>query len=131
MTKPHRLKWFRQQISKTIRRKEIGSYNVVDIFVEDNWKAQILFKTQFDLGLRYFTALKNKQYNYYVKFIYGDIAIYRKYYTEIRICNCYRQTCRGRFLVRKKSPMTVCLDEALRLKLVKTINEYYETIRQI
>ena len=60
MTKPHRLKWFRQQISKTIRRKEIGSYNVVDIFVEDNWKAQILFKTQFDLGLRYFTALKNK-----------------------------------------------------------------------
>lgn len=54
MTKPHRLSWFRQQIGKTIRRKEIGSYDIVEIFVADERKAQILFYTQFDMDLRYF-----------------------------------------------------------------------------
>ena len=58
MKEPHRLTWFQQNIGKTIRRKEIGSYDIVEIYIQDNWKAQILFKTQFDLGLRYFTDLK-------------------------------------------------------------------------
>lgn len=52
--KPHRLKWFQSNIGKTIRRKEIGTFNVVDIFVEDNKQCQRLFYTQFDIGLRYF-----------------------------------------------------------------------------
>lgn len=60
MTKPHRLAWFQDNIGKTIRRKEIGSYNVVDIYVEDNKQCQRLFYTQFDLGLRYFTDLKKQ-----------------------------------------------------------------------
>ena len=60
MTKPHRLKWFQEHIGKTIRRKEIGSYHIVEIFINDNWKAQQLFYTQFDLGLRYFTDLQKK-----------------------------------------------------------------------
>jgi len=49
----------------------------------------------------------------------------RPYSTEIRLCNCYEQKCRGRFLVKTTSIMTVCPDEAKRLKLIKTIDEYY------
>lgn len=60
-----------------------------------------------------------------MKFVYSDITIYRKYYTEVRICNCYNQSCKGRFLVKRGSKMLVCLDEAKRLKLITTAYEYY------
>jgi hypothetical protein len=54
MTKPHRLTWFQDRIGKTVRRKEIDGFEVIEIPVEDNKKAQRLFYTQFDLHLRYF-----------------------------------------------------------------------------
>ena len=62
-----------------------------------------------------------------MKFIYGDIAIYRQYFTEVRLCNCYMQTCKGRFLVKKESDWLICPDEAIRLKLIKCYAEYYKT----
>ena len=58
--KPHRLIWFRKQIGKTIRRKQIDTYDVIEIFIEDGMKAQRLFSSQFDLGLRYFVDLKKR-----------------------------------------------------------------------
>lgn len=60
MTTPHRLTWFQKNIGKTIRRKQIDTYDIIEIFIEDNKQAQRLFYTQFDLGLRYFTDLKHK-----------------------------------------------------------------------
>lgn len=61
-----------------------------------------------------------------MKFVYSDITIYRKYYTEIRLCKCYKQSCKGKFLIKKGSAMLVCPDEAFRLGLVKNIKEYYD-----
>ena len=58
--KPHRLAWFRQHIGQTIRRKQIDTYDVIEIIVRDGKHAQILFHSQFDLGLKYFTDLKKK-----------------------------------------------------------------------
>lgn len=133
--KPHRLSWFRQQIGKTIRRKQIDTYDVIEIFVEDNKQCQRLFHTQFDLGLRYFTDLKKKQYNQHMNIHpkvmkYDEVTIIRKYETEIRCCNCYSQSCKGRFLVKVGSPFTVCSDEAFKLKIIKTIDEYYKQVKK-
>jgi hypothetical protein len=49
----------------------------------------------------------------------------RPYKTVVRECRCYEQKCRGRFLVKTTSTMTVCPNEAKRLLLIKTIDEYY------
>jgi hypothetical protein len=51
--KPHRLAWFRSKIGKTVKRRDFVTNLFIEIPVEDNWKAQQLFKTQFDLHLRY------------------------------------------------------------------------------
>ena len=51
--RPHRLSWFRNNIGKTIRRKQIDTYDILDIYVKDIRHSQILFYTQFDLGLIY------------------------------------------------------------------------------
>ena len=57
---------------------------------------------------------------------YDEVTIIRKYETEIRLCTCYKQSCKGRFLVKVGSPFTVCPDEAFRLLLIKNIIEYYD-----
>jgi len=51
--KPHRLAWFQKHIGKTIKRRDLVTNLFIEIPVEDNRKAQILFTTQFDLHLRY------------------------------------------------------------------------------
>jgi len=52
--KPHRLAWFQNNIGKTIKRRDfVVHHKFVEIFIEDNWKAQQLFTSQFDIGLRY------------------------------------------------------------------------------
>lgn len=54
MTKPHRLKWFQDNIGKVIKRRDFVVHNkFVEIFVKDNWKAQQLFTSQFEINLRY------------------------------------------------------------------------------
>lgn len=54
MTKPHRLGWFQKQIGTTIKRRDfIVPHKFVEIFVTDNWKAQQLFTSQFEINLRY------------------------------------------------------------------------------
>ncbi len=54
MTKPHRLKWFQERIGTTIIRRDFTTYNRhVEIFIDDNWKAQQLYHSQFEIGLRY------------------------------------------------------------------------------
>lgn len=54
MTKPHRLKWFQERIGTTIKRRDFIAHNkYVEIFITDNWKAQQLFHSQFEIGLRY------------------------------------------------------------------------------
>lgn len=54
MTKPHRLKWFQQQIGTIIKRRDFTTpHKFVEIEVIDNWKAQQLFTSQFELCLRY------------------------------------------------------------------------------
>ena len=54
MTKPHRLSWFQKQIGTTIKRRDfVVHHKFVEIFIDDNWKAQQLYTTQMQLGLRY------------------------------------------------------------------------------
>lgn len=54
MTKPHRLKWFQKNIGNTIKRRDFTTHHkFVEIFIQDNWKAQQLYTTQFQLLLRY------------------------------------------------------------------------------
>lgn len=53
MTRPHRLKWFQDNIGKYIKRRDFITYKYIDIYVDDNKKANLLFYTQFDIGLRY------------------------------------------------------------------------------
>lgn len=54
MTKPHRLKWFKDNIGKVIKRRDFVVHNkFVEIEVTNNWKAQQLFRSQFDIGLRF------------------------------------------------------------------------------
>jgi hypothetical protein len=68
MTKPHRLKWFRDNIGKVIKRRDFTMLNkFVEIEVKDNWKAQQLFKTQFDLGLRYYSKKNDLPIHYDTK----------------------------------------------------------------
>jgi hypothetical protein len=52
--KPYRLAWFRSNIGNTIKRRDFTMHHkFVEIFIKDSWKAQQLFKTQFDICLRY------------------------------------------------------------------------------
>jgi len=51
-----RLKWFEKHIGQSVKRKEIFSYDIVEIYVQDTRKACLLYDTQFDIGLRYFVA---------------------------------------------------------------------------
>lgn len=54
MTKPHRLAWFQKNIGNTIKRRDFTTHHkFVEIFIQDNWKAQQLYTTQFQLLLRY------------------------------------------------------------------------------
>ncbi len=46
--------------------------------------------------------------------------------TEVRLCNCIGQQCRGRFLVRKDRDFLVCPYEAVRLKIISDVNEFYK-----
>jgi hypothetical protein len=54
MTKPHRLKWFQDNIGKVIKRRDFTLHHkYVEIEVKDNAHCQRLFTSQFDLGLRF------------------------------------------------------------------------------
>jgi len=57
---------------------------------------------------------------------FGEVKIRRSYDTEVRLCNCYNQSCKGRFLIKVGSPFLVCPDEAFRLKLITNIKQYYK-----
>lgn len=60
--KPHRLAWFQNNIGKTIKRRDfVVHHKFVEIFIEDNWKAQQLFTSQFDIGLRYMRKQLSEQ----------------------------------------------------------------------
>jgi hypothetical protein len=51
--KPHRLAWFQSKIGKTVKRRDFTTHLFIEINVENNWKAQQLFYSQFDIGLQY------------------------------------------------------------------------------
>lgn len=54
MTKPHRLKWFQDNIGKVIKRRDFTMLNkFVEIEVKDNAQCQRLFASQFDLLFRF------------------------------------------------------------------------------
>jgi hypothetical protein len=56
---------------------------------------------------------------------YDNMLSSRPYQTEVRICNCEKQDCKGRFLVKVNSEQTVCLYELRRItydKKTRTIN---------
>lgn len=57
---------------------------------------------------------------------YKTLVYSRPYKTEIRLCNCHQQDCKGRFLVKVSSTMTVCPDEAVRTGQIINISEYYK-----
>lgn len=48
----HRRKWFK--VGTTVRRMEIFDFVVVEIPIHNKRKAEILYRTQFDIGLIYF-----------------------------------------------------------------------------
>lgn len=54
MTKPHRLKWFQDNIGKVIKRRDFIAHNkYVEIEVKDTAHCQRLFYSQFDIGFRF------------------------------------------------------------------------------
>jgi hypothetical protein len=58
----------------------------------------------------------------------GYILKYRpcKTKTEIRVCNCGIQDCKGRFISKKGNAYDVCPYEAIRRGYLKSISEYYK-----
>lgn len=52
----------------------------------------------------------------------------RPYKTEVRLCDCYMQDCRGRFLAKVGSNQTVCFQELERLNYKNKIQPVMEII---
>ena len=50
----------------------------------------------------------------------------KKNNTEVRICNCDIQDCKGRFLTLRKNVYEVCPYEAIRKGLINNITEYFK-----
>ncbi len=57
---------------------------------------------------------------------YDNMLSSRPYQTEIKICNCERQDCKGRFLTRVNSGQTVCLYELRRINYMNTSRWIYK-----
>lgn len=55
----------------------------------------------------------------------GDYALMRKYDTEVRLCPCPSQSCKGRYLTKTTSLMRVCPGEAKRIGIIRSMEEYY------
>lgn len=61
---------------------------------------------------------------------YEMLLINRPYQTEIRLCQCENQECRGRFLVKVGSSQTVCLFELRRLNYQNKIKPVMDIIEE-
>jgi hypothetical protein len=61
---------------------------------------------------------------------YEMLFISRPYKTEIRLCDCYSQECKGRFLTKVGSSQTVCLFELRRLEFKNKIAPVMEIIEE-
>lgn len=55
-----------------------------------------------------------------------DLETNRGYDTEVRVCRCKVQDCKGRFLIKKTSSHKICPGEYIRRYKIKTIKKYYE-----
>ena len=57
---------------------------------------------------------------------YEMLWINRPYKTEVRLCDCYSQECKGRYLTKVGSHQTVCLFELQRLNYQNNITPVME-----
>jgi len=60
--------------------------------------------------------------------VYEMLFISRPYKTEIKICNCEMQECKGRFLAKVGDEQVVCLFELRRLNYQNKIKPVMEII---
>lgn len=56
-----------------------------------------------------------------LSFRYGNHIIFRTYYTEVRLCDCHLQDCKGRFLTKQDSDQKVCHFELNRINYKNNI----------
>ena len=61
---------------------------------------------------------------------YEIMLSYRPYQTQVKICNCEMQECKGRFLAKVGDEQVVCLFELRRLNYKKNIKPVMEIIEE-